>query len=112
MRKTYQLAIDGKNPDRLLDAAKNDIRKYIKRERAKALPAGADFWDFDCKSGADAAGAADVPASGLIASVDALVKGGAASVYVEVLAKPAQRTAKPEAQGGQSSQDGFDDLDD
>ncbi|MDO8262181.1 MAG: DUF6172 family protein, partial [Gallionella sp.] len=51
MRKTYQLNIEGKNRDRLLEAAKHDIRKYVKRERARALPEGVDFWDFDCKFG-------------------------------------------------------------
>ena len=51
MRKTYLLNIEGKNRDRLLDASKHDIRKYVKRERSRALPAGVDFWDFDCKFG-------------------------------------------------------------
>ena len=40
MRKTYTLNIEGKNRDRLLEASKHDIRKYLKRERndvAKAL---------------------------------------------------------------------------
>ena len=60
MRKTYQLQIEGKNRDRLLEAAKHDIRKYAKRERAKVLPKGVDFWDFDCKAGASDATAAEV----------------------------------------------------
>jgi hypothetical protein len=37
LKKTYSLNLEGKNRDRLLDAAKHDIRKYVKRERAKAL---------------------------------------------------------------------------
>lgn len=36
MRKTYLLNIEGKNRDRLLDASKHDIRKYVKRERSRA----------------------------------------------------------------------------
>ena len=47
MRKTYPLHIDGRHPDRVLDAVKHDVRKYLKRERRRDLPEGADFWDFD-----------------------------------------------------------------
>ncbi len=52
MKKTFALRPEGKNPDRVLDAIKNELRKYMKRERRRDLPAGADFWDFDCKLGA------------------------------------------------------------
>ena len=51
MRKTFQLHVEGKNRDRVLDAVKHEIRKYIKRERRRDLPEGADFWDFDCQFG-------------------------------------------------------------
>ena len=53
MRKTYHLDIEGRHPERLLEAAKHDIRKYLKRERRKPLPAGADIWDFDARFGQD-----------------------------------------------------------
>ena len=35
MKKTFQLNIEGKNRDRVLDAVKHEIRKYIKRERGR-----------------------------------------------------------------------------
>lgn len=94
MKKTYQLQIDGRNRDRLLDAAKHDIRRYLKRERAKALPAGADVWDFDCKCGASPADATVVTVTELISAVDTLARGGAAAFYVEVLARAGQRPAR------------------
>ena len=40
MRRTYRLDIEGKHPERLLEASKHDIRKYVRRERGKPLPAG------------------------------------------------------------------------
>ena len=95
MKKTYALNLEGKNPARLLDAAKHDIRKYAKRERAKPLPDGVDFWDFDCKLGASAADAATVHFAELIPAVDVLVKDGAKQFYVELVAKHGVRTAKP-----------------
>ena len=91
MKKTYPLQIEGKNPDRVLEAAKHDIRKYVKRCRAVSLPKDVDFWDFDCKAGADATAAMSVHLASLIAQVDAVAKQGHASVYVEVLAKPGHR---------------------
>jgi hypothetical protein len=95
MKKTYQLNIEGKNRDRLLDAAKHDIRKYVKRERARALPAGVDFWDFECKAGLTQAAAEPVHFAALIAAVDALVKEGAEQFYAEVITVHGHRTARP-----------------
>ncbi len=94
MKKTYQLQIEGKNRDRLLDAAKHDIRRYLKRERAKVLPAGADVWDFDCRCGAAPADATAVTVAELISAVDALAQGGAAAFYVEVVARAGQRPVR------------------
>ena len=42
MKKTFQLHPEGKNPDRVLEATKHEIRKYLKRERGRVLPKGVD----------------------------------------------------------------------
>jgi Family of unknown function (DUF6172) len=96
MRKTYLLNIDGKNRDRLLDAAKHDIRKYVKRERARALPESVDFWDFDCKLGASEAVAGVVHFAALLTSIDVLVKDGCDQFYVEVVTKHGHRQPRPQ----------------
>ncbi len=95
MRKTYPLRPEGKHPDRVLDAVKHDIRRYMKRERRRGLPEGADFWDFDCRFGPAQDAAEAVPPAQLIGLVDALAKGGAAQCYVELLARPAVRQRRP-----------------
>jgi hypothetical protein len=99
MKKTFQLKVEGKNRDRLLEAAKHDIRKYMKRERAKALPKGVDYWDFDCKSGYSEATAAVVPVADLIKSIDEIVKDGGEQFYVEVLAKGGVKVARVRNEG-------------
>ena len=99
MKKTYSLKVEGKNRDRLLDAAKHDIRKYVKRERAKSLPEGADFLDFDCTAGASVDTAAAVHFAELMTAIDALVTNGADQVYVEVTGKPGHRAARPAPAG-------------
>ena len=94
VKKTFQLNIEGKNRDRVLEATKHDIRQYVKRERRKALPEGVDYWDFDCKFGTTADNALDVHFATLTALIDAVTKEGAAAFYLELLAKPGYRGAR------------------
>ena len=113
MKKTYPLTAEGKNPDRVLEAVKHDIRKYFKRERGRPVPADADFWDFDCRVGANADTAEAVRAGAVIEAVDAAAKAGAASVYVEILSKHGVRVPAPaqaEAAGTASDSDTSDCL--
>ena len=107
LKKTYLLKIDGKSSDRLLDAAKHDIRKYVKRERAKPLPEGADFWDFECKFGADPAKAQPLHFAALMSAIDAHVTAGGKVFYLELLASHGHRTVKP-AQPQQQESPGVD----
>lgn len=97
MRKTYPLQVEGRHPDRVLDAIKHDIRKYIKRERRRALPEGMDFWDFDCRFGADEASSGIVHLSDITGLIDGVAKEGGQQFYVEILAKPAKRRPKAAA---------------
>lgn len=96
MRKTYLLKLEGKNRDRLVEASKHDIRKYVKRERNRPLPAGVDFWDFDCKFGSSEATAAPVHFATLMGLIDTTVQEGAEQFYVEVVTKHGHRSARPQ----------------
>ena len=96
MRKTYLLNIEGKNRDRLLEASKHDIRKYVKRERSRPLPEGVDFWDFDCKFGSNEATAAVVHFATLMGLIDTVAQDGGEQFYVEVVTKHGHRTARPQ----------------
>ena len=97
MRKTYPLRPEGKHPDRVLEAVKHDIRKYLKRERRRELPESMHFWDFDCRIGASQEVAQAVHVAALIAELDTLAKAGAEQAYVEILARAAVR--QPRASG-------------
>lgn len=100
MRKIYPLRPEGKHPDRVLEAVKHDIRKYMKRERRVPLPDGADFWDFDCRFGADKDSAQPLHVADLTAQLDTLAQSGAPTCYVELLAKPAQWQRRPDTPAG------------
>ncbi|MET0520273.1 MAG: DUF6172 family protein [Burkholderiaceae bacterium] len=94
MKKTYLLKIEGKHPERLLEAIKHDIRKYLARERRKPLPKGVDFWDFDCRFGASADAAEPAHVGAITELINEMALAGAEQFYIELLAKPGQRTAK------------------
>ena len=112
MRKTFKLQVEGKNPDRVLDAHKHEIRKYVKRQRRVPLPAGVDFWDFDCKFGNTEESAEVVHLAEIITRIDAAVAEGAEQFFVEVLAKEAHRRVKPAGESAAHQRDGFDEGDD
>jgi hypothetical protein len=99
MRKTFTLRAEGKHPERVLEAVKHEIRKYIRRERRRELPEGADFWDFDCRVGADKNSAAVIAAADLNPQLDTLAQAGAEQCYVELLVKPAVWQRRPPGAG-------------
>ena len=97
MKKTFNLNIEGKNRDRVLEATKHEIRKYVKRQRRVPLPEGVDFWDFDCKFGTTKDNAEVVHFATITPLIDAVVSAGGDSFHLEMLAKNGVRTAKPNA---------------
>jgi hypothetical protein len=111
MRKIFPLHVEGKNSDRVLDAVKHEIRKYIKRERRRDLPEGADFWDFDCRFGRTKEDAAVAHLSALTGLINEVAAEGGAQFYVEILAKPGKRAPRQPGQADEASADGADAVD-
>jgi hypothetical protein len=95
MKKTFQLHIEGKNRDRVLEAVKHEIRKYVQRERRRPLAEGVDFLDFDCQFGRAQATAAVAHLSALTGLLDEVARDGGEQCYVEIIAKPGYRRARP-----------------
>jgi hypothetical protein len=109
MKKTFKLHIEGKNDDRVLEAIKHEVRKYVKRERRKTLPAGVDYWRFDCKFGASADVAEEIRLADLTKAIDALVAAGEVdSFFVEIL--DAHGVRKPREEQDEDYDDEEDDL--
>jgi hypothetical protein len=97
MKKTFPLKVDGKHPERLLEATKHEIRKYLKRERRRALPEGVDFWDFDCKFGSSEDNAQVAHLAELMPLIDALAKSDGSQFYIEILANHGHRQVRDKA---------------
>lgn len=95
MKKTFKLSHDRIKPERLVEAIKHEVRKYLKRERKRKLPAGVDFLDFDCRFGAAEISSDVIHLSEIDKSIDWAVSKQLESFYLEIIAKPGIRTPKP-----------------
>lgn len=82
----------------MVEAAKNEVRKYIKRERRKELPEAVVFWGFDCRFGDTEAGAKGIHPAEIADRINDIEKRELKSFYVEILAKPGIRSRKPGAE--------------
>jgi len=100
MKKTFALHAEGQHPDRRLESIKHEIRKYLRRERGKALPEGADLWDFDCRFAVPPQEPAVVALADVMGLIDGAVAAQADHFYLELLARPAQRPPRPQADDG------------
>ena len=109
MRKTFKLQVEGKHPDRVLDAIKHEVRKYVKRQRRVPVPAAVDFWDFDCKFGSAEERAETVHLAEIIKRMDAAAAEGAAQIFVEMVAKEGHRRVRPAGEALATPAGGFDD---
>jgi hypothetical protein len=94
MKKTFKMTDPKIKQDRLVEAVRHDVKKYIKRERSKNLPEGVDFWDFDCKFGHTAEDAKRIHLSEISKFIDKAVEQQLEVFYLEILAKPGCRTKK------------------
>ena len=95
MKNTFSLAVEGKNRDRVLEAIKHEVRKYVQRERRRALPEGVDFWDFDCRFGTTQETAEVVHLAALTGLMNDVAKAEGPQFYVEILAKHGKRKQRP-----------------
>jgi len=96
VKKVFKLTDPKKHTDRVLEAVKHDIRKYVKREKRKELAdPEATYWDFDCKIGTTAEEAESIVYKELLAALDSIHAAGAMQVYIEIMAKAAPKPLKP-----------------
>ena len=88
MKKTFKLQDGKRHPDRIIEAIKHEIRKYLKRERGKKLPDEEKmFWDFDCKFGENVQSAESVTFNGIIEALDKVSKAGWPECYIEIISR-------------------------
>ncbi|MDX8398236.1 MAG: DUF6172 family protein [Mariprofundaceae bacterium] len=96
MKKTFNLTHPKKKYNRLVEAARNEVKKYLKRERNKELPAGFECWNFDCRFGENAEQAEVIQLSDIRQSISSIEDKKLESFYLEILAKPANKPERLE----------------
>lgn len=94
MKKLFPLTSPVHKPDRQVEFVKKEVNKYLARERRKTFPAGVDYWDFDCKCGADADSASVIRVGEFSQQIDEVVAQKSEHVYIEIVAKPGVRKKK------------------
>lgn len=95
MKKTFKMTHPKIKVPRLVEAIKHEVKKYIQRERRKPLPPGVDFWDFDCRFGADEASSEVIHVADINKAISQAEEQQRESFYLEILAKPGHRSNKP-----------------
>lgn len=91
MQKNFPLQARGKDDARVRDKIRQEINKYVRRERRKPLPEGFNLWEFSCRVGGSKETAETKPLKDVGGAIDVVAAGGTAEVYIEIVAVPAQR---------------------
>jgi hypothetical protein len=95
MKKTFNLVHPKIKPERLIESYKNEVKKYIQRERRKDLPSGSTAWNFECKYGADQSTAKSVRESEVTKLIGDSFENKLESFYLELIAVPGQKPKPP-----------------
>ena len=94
MKKTYQLTATNKEPARVVEAIKNEIRKYIKREKRKTLPEGMNVWNIDCKFAQNDASPETIEFTDITKCIDDAAELNCKSIYIELLSSAIKKERK------------------
>jgi len=95
MKKTFKLSHPKIKLPRLVEAIKHEVKKYIQRERRKPLPPDVDFWDFDCRFGADESTCEAIHVGDINKAISQAEEQQLEAFYLEILVKPGHRSKKP-----------------
>ncbi len=104
MKKVFPLQQPGWVDARVVEAVKNDVRKYVQRERRKELPEGATRWGFACAVGAEREAATPCTLPEITGRIDDVVRGGGTQVYIEIVAQP-ESGGRTTGDGGVTAED-------
>lgn len=94
MKKTFKIQVENKNPDRVIEAIKHEVRKYIKREQRKPLPEDKDFWFFDCKFAKEDEEPKVIEFIDITKSINEAAEAKCKTFYLEILARAEKRVKK------------------
>lgn len=94
MKKTFKIKVENKKPERQIDSIKYEVRKYIKREKKKALPEDKNFWNFNCKFGQSQENSETIDFTEITKSIDYAASQQWDSFYLEILREAVFKESK------------------
>jgi len=94
MKKIFKLKVENKNPDRLLEAIKHEIRKYIKREKRKPLSEDVDFWKLECKFAKNDDIPSEINFEDIMGHINKAASQDCDSFYMEIISTKGKNTIK------------------
>lgn len=97
MKKVFKIQQEKLKPERAVDAIKNELRKYVKREKNKDLPNKKTmYWDFDCKFGKSSEEAKPMSFEDIFTALNSVVEAEWTECYIEVITKVMDKPLKEE----------------
>ena len=84
MKRVFNLTHPKIKPARLVDSAKHEVKKYMKKERARPLEPGVDYWDFEVKFGKDEASAQPIHPKEINQYMDNAEQNGEERFFVDI----------------------------
>ena len=97
MKKTFSLVVPGKDPQRVLELVRNEVGKYVNREKRKAPPIENGRWEFECRVGPDEASAVEIPVKEVHEAIGKVAESGASEVFVKILASAKAASSRTQA---------------
>ena len=94
MKKRFALTDTKKAPERVLEAIKNDIRKYIKREKRKPLSSDTNFWQIDCRFAKNDAELQEIKFEDIMKNINEASQEKCESFMIELLATAVYKEPK------------------
>ena len=94
MKKTFNIKVSNKAPERQVESIKFEIKKYVARERRKKLPEDVDYWDFDCKIGDDKNNCEQIHLSEVNNQISKIASESKDAFYLEIFVKEGKREKK------------------
>ena len=98
MKKIFKIKQEKLKAERAVDAIKNELRKYIKREKKKTLPNNKTmYWDFECKFGKSPEFAKVCNFDFIITELSSVLLAGWEECYIEIIAVSVDKPIKEES---------------
>jgi len=99
VKKIFKLTDEKKAPERIVEAIKHELRKYVKREQNKKSESETKlFWETQCRFGKSEAESNEMGFDALIKELDTVIAAGWSECFIEVVVSSKEWEPKPKSE--------------